>query len=174
MTTSQQDVQNSNDSKHGARGFEIQIGNEELSFHSAFIEDPVPTGRQIIDLGDFRPALDYQVFQVLKNGLMENIRPDETVDLRATEIEKFLIFRSDGSFRFELDGDEFQWGARLITGLTLKKLAKVDLVRYGVWLEVPRGDDVPIADTDLFDVSKPGVERFFTGIVKTTEGGAPC
>ena len=103
--------------------YRVQIGNAKLEFHPAVIEDPVPTGSQILEAADARPADQHLVFQVLQNGLLEELRPDETTDLRAKGVEKFLVFRSDRSFRFELDGRIFEWGATLISGMTLKKLA---------------------------------------------------
>lgn len=150
--------------------YRIQIGNERLEFQPAIIEDPVPTGLQILDLAGARPADEHLVFQLLKNGLLEELRPDETTDLRTKGAERFLVFRNDRSFRFELDGRIFEWGGTLISGLTLKKLAGVDPATYGVWLEVRGADDRPIADTELVDLSAAGIERFFTGIVQTTEG----
>lgn len=154
---------------------EVLIGNEKLEFHSAVIDDPVPTGAQILEVAHARPADEHLVFQVLNSGLLEELRPDETTDLRTKGVEKFLVFRNDRSFRFELDGRMFEWGGNLISGLTLKKLAGVDPKDYGVWLEVRgAGEDRPIADKDLVDLSAPGTERFFTGIVQTTEGlGTP-
>lgn len=150
--------------------YRVQIGNERLEFRPAVIEDPVPTGLQILEAADAHPADEHLVFQVLKNGLLEELRPDETTDLRAKGVEKFLVFRSDRSFRFELDGRIFEWGATLISGMTLKKLAGVDPATYGVWLEVRGAEDRPIGDTEMVDLSAVGVERFFTGIVQTTEG----
>jgi len=150
--------------------YRLQVGNERLEFRPMVIEDPVPTGLQILELAGARPADENLVFQLLKNGLLEELRPDETTDLRTKGIERFLVFRSDRSFRFELDGRIFEWGGTLISGLTLKKLAGVDPATYGVWLEVRGADDRPVADTELVDLSAPGIERFFTGIVQTTEG----
>lgn len=150
--------------------YRIQIGNERLEFRPAVIQDPVPTGRQILDVGGAHPADEHLVFQLLKNGLLEEMRPDETTDLRTKGVERFLVFRNDRSFRFELDGRVFEWGGTLISGLTLKKLAGVDPATYGVWLEVRGADDRPIADTELVDLAATGIERFFTGIVQTTEG----
>lgn len=150
--------------------YRIQIGNERLEFRHVIIEDPVPTGLQILELAGARPANEHLVFLVLKNGLLEELRPDEMADLRTKGVERFLVFRSDRSFRFELDGRIFEWGGTLISGLTLKHLAGVDPATYGVWLEVRGTDDRPIADTELVDLSAAGVERFFTGIVQTTEG----
>lgn len=154
--------------------YRVQIGNERLEYHPAVIEDPVPTGLQILEAAHARPADEHLVFQVLGNGLLEELRPDETTDLRTKGIEKFLVFRNDRSFRFELDGRMFEWGGTFISGLTLKKLAGVDPKTYGVWLEVRgAGEDRPIADRELVDLSAPGVERFFTGIIQTTEGLGP-
>lgn len=150
--------------------YRIQIGDERLEFRSIVIDDPVPTGRQILEVAGVHPVLEYLVLQVLNNGLLEELRPDETTDLCTRGVEKFLVFLNDRSFRFELDGRKFEWGAPRISGLTLKKLAGVNLATYGVWLEVQRGDDRSIGDAELFDLSAPGVERFFTGIVQTTEG----
>jgi hypothetical protein len=150
--------------------YRVQIGNDRLEFHPAVIDDPVPTGLQILEAADARPADEHQVFQILKNGLLEELRPDETTDLRANGVERFLVFRSDRSFRFELDGRMFKWGGTFISGFTLKKLAGVDPVTYGVWLEVRGADDRAISDTELVDLSAVGVEHFFTGIVQTTEG----
>jgi hypothetical protein len=150
--------------------YRIAIGDSKLDYHQAVIDDPVPTGSQILDLANARPADEHIVFQMLANGLLEELRPDETTNLRTAGVEKFLVFKSDRSFRLELDGRVFEWGGTFISGLTLKKLAQVDPAEYGVWLEVRGSEDRPIGDTDLVDLSAQGIERFFTGIVKTTEG----
>ncbi|MDB5800599.1 MAG: hypothetical protein JWL63_1538 [Rhodocyclales bacterium] len=151
--------------------YRVSFGNEVLEYHPAVIDDPVPTGRQLLEAAGVRPVIDFTVFQVLNNGMLEQLRQDETTDLRSSGVEKFLIFRSDASYRFVLDDREFEWGAKFITGLTLKKLAGVDLTTYGVWQETRgAGEDRPIGDAELIDMSKPGVERFFTGLKSTTEG----
>lgn len=150
--------------------YRILIGNDRLDYRPAVIADPVATGRQILEAACARPVEEYVVFQVLTSGLLEELRLDETTDLRERGVERFLVFRSDRSFRFLLDGRQFEWGASLISGFTLKKLAQVDPATYGVWQEVRGAEDKPIGDKDLADLSVPGTERFFTGIVKTTEG----
>lgn len=137
------------------------------------IPDPVPTGRQLLDAAGKRPVEEYVIFQLLANGLMEQISLDETVDLRKPGVEKFMTFRTDVLYRFFVDGREFEWGAPLITGLTIKKLAQIpadDFPKYGVWLEKRSAEDIAIGDNEPVDLSKPGIERFFTGITKTKEG----
>ncbi len=152
--------------EHGP--YRVLIGNEALQFRGAVITDPVPTGRQVFEVAGAQPASEHLVFQMLANGLLEELRPDETTDLRTAGVERFLVFRNDRSFRFELDGRVFEWGGSRISGMTLKKLAAVDLTTNGVWLDVPRGEDMPIADDELFDLSAPGVERFFTSAREIT------
>jgi Multiubiquitin len=134
------------------------------------LQDPVITGAQLLDEAGKRPVDEYLIFQLLHGGQLEEIRLDETVDLRAPGVERFITWRSDRSFRFVIDGRRFEWGAPLITGLKLKQLAGVDPASYGVWLEVRGAEDRPIADNECVDLQAPGVERFFTGKKTTTEG----
>ena len=154
--------------EHGP--YRIQFGNERLEYRAAVINDPVPTGRQLLETAAALPATEHLVFRVLANGLLEELRLDETTDLRTAGVEKFLVFRSDRSFRFDLDGRVFEWGLAQILGLTLKKLAAVDPATYGVWQEIRGADDKKIEDAASADLSTAGTERFFTGIIKTTEG----
>ncbi|WP_225887002.1 multiubiquitin domain-containing protein [Nodosilinea nodulosa] len=134
------------------------------------VADPVITGLQLLEVAKKRPADEYLIFYLLPDGQLEEIRLDETVDLRQGGIERFITWRSDRSFRFVIDGRRFEWGAPLITGLKLKQLAGVDPQSYGVWLEVRGGEDRPIENTETVDLQAPGVERFFTGKKTTTEG----
>ncbi|MEL6787874.1 MAG: multiubiquitin domain-containing protein [Cyanobacteria bacterium J06607_15] len=134
------------------------------------VSDPVITGRQLLNEAAKRPVVEYLIFQFLHNGQLEEIRLDETADLRQPGLEKFLTFKSDRSFRFVIDGCRFEWGAPLITGHKLKQLAQVDPKSYGIWLEVRGDEDRLVADNELIDLEADGVERFFTGVMTTTEG----
>ena len=145
---------------------EVKIDGKKFEF-----DDPKPLGRQLLDKAGKRPVEEHVIFMFLDNGLMEDINLDELVDLRKPGIEKFITFKTDRIFRFLLDGHSFEWGANLITGLTLKKLAGVDPDKYNVWLESRgQGEDQPIDNHQAVDLSEDGLERFFTGIAQTTEG----
>ena len=62
-------------------------------------------------------------------------------------------------------------GCSTITGLALKRLAGVDPARYGVFgRRFGARMDKKIEDSASADLTPAGVERFFTGIIKTTEG----
>lgn len=149
----------------GHRKFEVGINNETYVF-----KDPLVTGEQILQEVRLFPTDEHLVFQLLNGGQLEELRLDESVDLRDAGREKFITFRSDRSFRFTLDGRRFEWGLPLITGLQLKRLAGVDSNSYGVWLAQRVGDDRLIGNSEQVDLTADGVERFFTGIDTTTEG----
>lgn len=152
--------------------YRIQVGDQDLSFTGVVINDPVPTGRQIIEAAGFRKAEEHLVFQVLRTGDLEELNLEETTDLREAKVERFLIFNSASSYRFDIDGKRLEWGHRVISGRVLKRLAGVDPARFGVWLEVRGQEDRPIADNELVRLDEEGLEHFFTGICQTTEGGA--
>lgn len=134
------------------------------------VDDPIITGQQLLDLAGKRPTDQYLVYQLLQNGQLEGIRPDEIVDLRKPEIEKFLTFESDHAFFFTLDGRKFEWPVSVISGRKLKDMAGVDPATYEVWQEVRGADDLAIGDQELVSLEPKGTERFFTGKKTTTEG----
>lgn len=141
---------------HGNR-FRIRIDEEFF-----MVDDPIVTGQQLLETAGKFPVDEHLVFQVLQNRQIEEIRLDEAVDLRQGGIEHFMIWRSDRSFRFVIDGRRFEWGAPLITGLKLKQLTEVDPATHDVWLEVRGAEDRPINDDEKADLRGEGVERFFT------------
>jgi Multiubiquitin len=142
----------------------------KLDENSLTVDDPIITGQQLLDLAGKHPTDQRLVYQLLQNGQLEGIRPNETVDLRKPGIEKFLTFDTDRTFFFTLDGQKFEWPAPNITGRKLKDLAKVDSATYEVWQEVRGSDDRAIKDTELINLEPKGTERFFTGKKTTTEG----
>lgn len=140
----------------------VLIGNESLQFRPVVISDPVPTGRQILEACEVADLAEYLVFEFLPTGVLEEIRPDETTDLRAPKTERFLVFRSDRSFRFMLNDRAFDWGTSHISGATLKHLAGIDVLTNDVFQQFRGHGDVLIDDKQLVDLSSPGVERFVT------------
>jgi hypothetical protein len=148
--------------RHGP--YRILIRNDTLQFEPRTISDPEPTGAQILEAAGINNLVDYVAYRILQSGLLEALRPDESTDLRDSGVERFIIFRTDRSFRFLLNGRSFDWGVPHITGLTLKKLAGVDLATMAVWLEVHGSAARPIGDQDFVNLAEPGVERFITRV----------
>lgn len=156
---------------HGrADAFEILVGDENLTFRTVAIPDPVVTGRQILKAAGARPPEDFLVSAILPDGALEDLRMDELFDLRGRGAEKVIVLKTDRSFRFVVDGTDMAWGKTVISGLVLKCLIGVDPATHDVYQEVRGSDDILVRNTDLVDLTKPGVEKFFTAIAQTTEG----
>ena len=120
-------------------------------------------------IGMLRGAEYSQGFARHENGRLEKEGP--AIHLRPGQVERFLIFPSAESFRFDIDGKRLEWGHKVISGRVLKKLAGVDPAKFAVWQVIPGKDDILVGDTDLICLANAGLEHFFTGVPQTTEGG---
>ena len=145
--------------------FRVAVAKGDFDFHGLKVDDPKPTGRQLLAEAGFRPPEEHLIFQVLDDGALEERRLDETVELREKRAERFIAFRSDRSFRVEIDERRFEWGDDSLTGLIAKQLVGADPARPGVWLERRDGPDLLIEDTDVVELTAEGVERLRTGPV---------
>ena len=150
---------------HGPYG--IKIGDENLEYRPLVIQEAQPTGRQILEAAGKHPTIEYVLFRVLTDGLLEEVRQEEHTDLRSHGAEKFLAFHSSALYRFELNGNAFEWGAALISGRTLKKLAEVGGATHDVF-QTEHQEERLIDDKDLVDLSKRGLERFVTRAIVIT------
>jgi hypothetical protein len=137
------------------------------------VNDPVLTGRQLLNLAGKIPIEEHLVYLIDKTRLLEDIGLEESVDLRQRGIERFITFASDRSFRFELDGRRQDWGADLISEPTLRKLAGVGQ-DYRVWQERRGEEDKQLEPGEMVPLTPDGVERFYTGRDDTNAGSTFC
>ena len=141
--------------------YRIWVGDALLNFQPVTVGETVVTGQALRGLAALQPPEEYAFFAVMTDGLIEEIRLEETIDLRAG-VEQFLAFRSDRIFRFLLDGREYQWGGVYISGATLLSLAKVDVESHCLWLKGADGSERAVGLKQLVDLGQPGVEVFAT------------
>lgn len=78
--------------------------------------------------------------------------------------------KKSGPFQIVVDQKEHEWPDHFITGLDIKKLAEVDSKTYDAWQDISGPEDILVGDDDKIELSKPEIERFFTGKKTTTEG----
>lgn len=138
----------------------ILIGDENLVYRTAVVPSAVVTGSQVLAAAGVTNPVEHIVFQLLLDGQLESLRPDEHVDLRTAGAERFVVFRSDRTFRLLVDDRTFDWGASQITGATIKRLAGVKTHAHDVWQVLPVGGDHIVGDSDFADLTTPGVERY--------------
>lgn len=134
------------------------VQDEQCAAQPTVTHVPEPTGAEILASAGRPPSLDQIVLQVLLAGGMEEIRLDERVNL--TLGNKFVLGVGDRLFRFTVNGKQYEWPFRLISGALVLELAgvgqehRVDLTREGVKSR--------IAPDELVDLSRAGVEQFTT------------
>ncbi|MBZ0146626.1 MAG: multiubiquitin domain-containing protein [Pseudorhodoplanes sp.] len=151
-------------------GFDIEIAGTDLQFRKAKLTDPVPTGRQVIEAAGFKQVEEYIVLQWLPGNMLEELRLDETCNLRERGVERFIVAKSDRTFRFEIDSQRQEWPAPTVTREVLLALAGQDPALFSVWQEFKDKKDVEIVAGKPAELTPAGTERFYTVTTKTTEG----
>ncbi|MBV9995701.1 MAG: multiubiquitin domain-containing protein [Caulobacteraceae bacterium] len=141
--------------------YRVLVGDALFSYREVILHEPTSTGLALRSAAALDPPELHICFALLSDGLLEEIRLDETFDLRAG-VEKFVAFKSDRIFRFLIDGHEYQWGGPFVTGATLLKLANRDAKGHSVAVREADGTDRPLGLSGLVDLCEPGVEIFVT------------
>ena len=152
-----------------AEQYRVRIGEDEAFNETIILEDPAPTGRQIIQKANRSPINEHQLLLLANDGQIEEIGLEETVDLRSRGAERFFIFRTDRLFQFVIDDRRFSWGSESIKESTLRFLVGAG-DDYSVWQERRRQDDLLIAPGTSACLTAKGVEVFFTGKDETNAG----
>ncbi len=149
--------------------FPVFIADESLNYKKHVFDDPKVLGRQLIEAAGGHPVDEHVAIAILPNGDFEDIRLDESYDLRGRGAEKVLVARTDRVFKFKIDDKDLEWPRACISGFVLRKLADLP-ANYNLWQEIPGQQDRKIADSDVINLDAKGVERFISLIDQTTEG----
>lgn len=139
--------------------WEFSLACDGLNFSQFAVDDPVPTGTQILEAANANEATN--LFAILPNGDFEDVRLKETVDLRGRGVEKFVCFTTGVVYPLKINQRQLSWGMPSITGKQLYELAQPN-ESQAVFLDVPGGTDQLVELDDSFDLTQPGVERFVT------------
>lgn len=136
-----------------------EIAVDGLDFRTVCFADPVPLGRQILASVGLHPAESFQAYAILACGDFEELRLNETFDLREKGVERFVCFTSDRVYRFIINEREIKWGPAHVSEGELRYLGAVPSDQV-IFLEVRGGTDRLIAEGEWLDLAVPGVERF--------------
>lgn len=153
----------------GHHALSVAISDSNFYFKDFHSDDPVPSSRQLIALWGGHPADDYMTLAVRASGETHALSLDETIDLRENVGVRFVVFKTDRLYRFEVDRQERQWGDATIKGWIIKTLANVDAATHDLYQEV-RGEDPLVANDQEVNLAGKGVERYYTIMSQTTEG----
>lgn len=139
--------------------YRVQFANGNLDFRPIEIDDPLPLGRQIVTAGGLDLRDGVSLFAILAGGDFEDVRLDETFDLRGKGAERFVAFVTDRDFKLTINDHQLEWGKPLISGSELTTLAEIS-DDQAIFLEVRGGEDRLIELDELVDLNQPGIERF--------------
>lgn len=150
-----------------AAAYRIRFGLNGLTFRNINVPDPVPTGRQILASAGLDHRTDYILYAYLDTGDFEDVRLDETFDLRGKGAERLIAFKSDRDFKFSLNDRQLAWGHANMLGSVLYDLADTS-PDDAVFLEVCGGENRLIEPDDRINLDAPGIERFITALKPQT------
>ncbi|APL76684.1 MULTISPECIES: multiubiquitin domain-containing protein [Enterobacteriaceae] len=150
-----QDIQ----SNHTHHPF-IEVADETLVFRQVALDDSTPNGSQISAASGFKPDQMPVVLMLLPNGSLEDIRPDEVVDL-GSETHRFIVVESDRTYYFTIDGARLEWPCRLISGYSIRKLGDISDDKK-LLLEREDEADLEILNDQIVDLGSEGIERFIS------------
>ncbi|MGD8204661.1 multiubiquitin domain-containing protein [Pantoea sp. FN0305] len=150
-----QDIQ----SQHAHRRF-IEVADETLVYRQVAVENSTPNGSQISAASGFKPDQMPVVLMLLPNGSLEDIRPDEVVDL-GSEVRRFIVVESDRTYFFTIDGARLEWPCRLISGYSIRKLGGIGDNKK-LLLEREDEADLEVQNEQIVDLNGEGIERFIS------------
>ncbi|MDZ7652345.1 MAG: multiubiquitin domain-containing protein [Burkholderiaceae bacterium] len=115
----------------------VLVGDPALAFRPPYLLSLSSRRSRFFSAAGIEATPEHVVYQMLAAGQLEILRPDESVDLRATGAERFIVFRGDRSFRFLVDDRTFDWGAAHITGATISAPGRAKAHSNDVWQLIP-------------------------------------
>lgn len=143
------------------QGQAIEVLDENFNSRSMRIDDHRVTGRQIADAAGFNSIDEVIVLQQLNNGALEEIRPEELVDLAQPGVERFFVIEGDMTYRLFLDGLKLEWPRAKINTSTLLRLGRKG-DEFEVVQQLEDAPDKVLDEDDEVDLSHKGTEHFKT------------
>jgi hypothetical protein len=138
----------------------VNVAGTDLVFNAVQVTDRTPTARQVLAAMNLAPHNEYVVLQWLAGGDIEEVRPEELVDMTGAIIPKLIIAKADRTFRLVLNDHSLEWPSAKINGRTLRTLGAID---DSLQLYLARDDaaDQLIEPSDIVNLRAEGVESFY-------------
>jgi hypothetical protein len=141
--------------------YQIEVANEKMEAQQVMIDDPVPTGRQILEASSLLPAEDYMLLMIQQSGMLEEVNLSENIDIYNHGVEQFVAFKNDRIFYLNLNGRRFPWGADQISEKTLRKVGNVPET-HTIWMERTSEADHFLVDGESIDLAEAGLEKLYS------------
>lgn len=107
-----------------ASEYRIRLWSGDSFDEKRSIADPKPLPEQILKAFGLRPARDYILLIKDRHGVSE-LALGETIDISDRRAERFFAFKTDRTYKVELNGDRFTWGAPTISAILLRIIGRI-------------------------------------------------
>ncbi len=144
---------------HPPGGVRILMEDDDMVLTPIIVEQPNPTGLQILEAAGCAPPEDHALIQLLRPGT-RLIGLDDQVSLREQEEHVFRAFRGGEVFLLTVDGHGYEWGAPEIREVALRNVAEVPEEMVFVLNDGDREREVK--DGETVRLSHTGVEHLHT------------
>ncbi|WEE11243.1 E2/UBC family protein [Acinetobacter pittii] len=134
----------------------------DLSFKNGTIDDSSPIGSQLLRSIGYSQKDDVLLYQVLKQQGMEEISLEENIDFEKGD--KFFIVEGDRSFKFKVNGFNYEWPESQITLKHLHLLTGITDKPF--FLSRQTEEDLLITDSIVVNLNASGIEDIYTKVVK--------
>ena len=139
----------------------VQVAGVDLAFRPVPISDRTPTARQILATLNHAPHHEYVVLQWLPGGDIEEVRPEEQIDMTSGASPRLIIARSDRTFRLVLNERSLEWPDERITEAALRTLGAIDPAQR-IYLTKEDEADVMLESGASVNLRRAGTETFYS------------
>jgi hypothetical protein len=154
--------------RHGGE-HEIDVFNESFERRVLQFDRDRVTGREIIHKLGYHPVDDFIVLHWHHDGAVEDVGLEEQIDLKGRERNAFFVNKASETFNIVINDVRVTWTQVVVTGETLKRLARVSIDDTDLYLERPDAPEKLIEDEDTVDLHHRGIEHFRTRAARIVE-----
>ena len=142
------------------RSYEIDVANEQFESRTMRIKPYEATGQGLIEALGYKPIDAYVVLRYRTDGSLEEIGLEESFDIAEPRRNSFFVNETAEMANLVIGGVRLTWTQEVITGRTVKQLARQPDTDLVVVME--RGEEPPqiIRDDEEVRIGRPGLERF--------------
>jgi len=139
-----------------ALGYRMRLSTLDGFDEKRRISDCKPTPEQILETFGLRPAREYVLLVLEKHGVTE-LPMGKTINISDRRTERFFAFKTDRTYKVELNGDRFTWGASKISSKMLRLVGRVP-DHHQLLLAKECEADIVLDDNAIIDLADEGLE----------------
>lgn len=154
------DMQRPELADQGAHSYEIEVANERFESQAIRIKPYQATGQGLIEALGYKPIDAYVVLRYRADGSLEEIGLEEPFDITEPRKDSFFVNEASEMANLVIGGVRLTWTQGLITGWTVKQLARQPDTDLLVVMERGEEPERIIRDDEEVRIGRPGLERF--------------